>query len=190
MPTLKEARETCGLTQSELANLAGVRTEEVIAWEADANKTPIDGLGRAWIVVGVAPNDVGRPGAQSTAPAHDDLAVAGCVVVAHEPQLWRWAMAATFRVIRPHLRVVDATPEDLDAAVAHHAPDFVVCSALTEVVQTCVPAWVWIDPADANRATIALGGQERTIAWLDFVDLVAVLDEAIRSNGAHERAGT
>jgi hypothetical protein len=98
-------------------------------------------------------------------------------------------MVGTFRAIRPRLRVVDAPPEDLDAAVVLHTPAFVVCSALTDFVQTRVPFWVWIDAKDANRATIRLGGRKPTNAWLDVVDLVAVLDEATRSNSAHSWAG-
>jgi hypothetical protein len=183
MPTLKEAREACGLTQSDLGILSGSRTEDVIAWEADPGETPSDGLRRAWIILGVAPDDVDRPVAESTVPTSDGAAVADCIVVAHEPRLWRWAMAATFRIIRPRLWVVVAAPEDLDSAVARHAPALVVCSVLTEFVQTRVPTWVRIDRVDANRATIGQGGRERTVGLLDFVDLVTVLDEATRSYG-------
>jgi DNA-binding XRE family transcriptional regulator len=185
IPTLKEAREACGLTQSELGNLAGVRTEDVIAWEADAAGATIDGLYPVAIILGVAPEHLRQTVAKSTTLTHNGSSVTSCVVVAHEWRLWNSAMAVAFRTIRPHLDVVDATPNDLDAAVVRYAPALVVCGELTGVVKSCVPAWVQIDPVDANRATVGLGGRERVIAPLDFVDLIAVLDEATRSNGAH-----
>ena len=60
-----------------------------------------------------------------------------CIVVANEPRVYREAFAAVLQELRPYIEVICIEPDDLDEKVSHGRPRLVLCSQLTEAVQTC-----------------------------------------------------
>jgi hypothetical protein len=64
------------------------------------------------------------------------------ILVANEPRCYREVIAAAVHELRPHAEVITVEPADLDRAVVYRQPHLVVCSRLTEVVETHSPVWV------------------------------------------------
>ena len=100
------------------------------------------------------------------------------ILLANEPRLYREVIAGALRIVRPHLEVIVVEPEDLDAAVVRLAPDLVLCSRLTEVVETRPRAWVVLYPDMETRAVIAIAGERHTVAAdFPFTGLLSVIAE-------------
>jgi hypothetical protein len=79
--------------------------------------------------------------------------------------------------VRPHLEVLVVEPEDLDGEVVRLAPDLVLCSQLTEVVETRPLAWVVLDPTEI-RAVITIAGRPHTVAAdFPFTSLLSIIAE-------------
>ena len=87
------------------------------------------------------------------------------VLVANEPRAYRETIALALRELRP------------DAEVVRRRPDLAVCSALSEVVETRVPAWVLLYPEGANLAVVSVRGERATSGGLGLADLAAVVDQ-------------
>ena len=100
------------------------------------------------------------------------------VLVANEPRAYREAIAAGLRELRPAFDVVETDPAGLDAAVVRLAPAFVVCSEVTEVVETRSPAWVLLYPEGTRLAVASVAGEHATTGELDLAGLLALLDRA------------
>jgi hypothetical protein len=108
------------------------------------------------------------------------------VVVAHELALYRETIAAYLRERPQHRFDVNAVPpEELDAEIPRWAPDVVICSTLTETVETAVPNWIVLYPAHQRRVDIHLDGRRDTVTHLPLAALVSLL-ERIRSGPAPE----
>jgi hypothetical protein len=100
------------------------------------------------------------------------------ILLANEPRLYRDVIAGALRAVRPHLEVIVVEPEDLDREVVRLAPDLVLCSQLTEVVETRPLAWVVLYPDMEMRAVIAIAGQRHTVdADFPFTSLLSVIAE-------------
>jgi hypothetical protein len=102
------------------------------------------------------------------------------ILVGNDPLSYRDAHAETFRHLRPQAEVVRVEPGELDAAVARLAPHLVVCSALSEVVQTRPLAWILLYPDGANLAIVSIAGVQRTIPKVTFDHLLDAIDETER----------
>ena len=100
------------------------------------------------------------------------------VLVANEPRSYREVMAGALRRLRPLVEVVVAEPTDLDHEVLLHAPDLVVCSSLTEAVESGVSCWVVLYPGGDSRVEINLSGECSTSPGIDFEGLLSVFDRA------------
>lgn len=105
---------------------------------------------------------------------------APCVVVANEPRAYREVLARAFRVRRPDVPVYLAEPAALDRAVLERAPALVVCSALSEVIETRPRTWVVLYPGGEDRAILSVAGVRRAIAGIELDDLLATIDQALR----------
>jgi hypothetical protein len=100
------------------------------------------------------------------------------ILVANEPRSYREVIASTLQVLRPHLEVILVEPEDLDRNVVRLAPNLVLCSRLTEVVETRSRAWVVLYPDMEMRAVIAIAGQRHAVAAdFPFTSLLSVIAE-------------
>jgi hypothetical protein len=102
------------------------------------------------------------------------------ILVGNDPRSYRETHAETFRLLRPQAEVVRVEPGELDAAVVRLAPHLVVCSALSEVVQTRPLAWILLYPDGANLAVVSIAGVQRTIPKVAFDDLLDAIDETAR----------
>ena len=101
------------------------------------------------------------------------------VLVGNEPVFYRDVMATALQDLRPQVEVVEVEPAALDGEVLRRRPHLVVCSELSEVVQTRAPAWVLIYPVGANVAVVSIAGRRTTIPRVRFDDLLAVVDRAL-----------
>jgi hypothetical protein len=98
------------------------------------------------------------------------------ILLTNDPRAYRETIAATLQALRPHLTVVTAEPECLDAAVREHVPQLVVCSRLTELVQTRLLAWVLLHPDNTAMVRTSLAGRATTVAGLDLAGLLDFID--------------
>jgi hypothetical protein len=100
-----------------------------------------------------------------------------CIVVANEPRAYREALAAALQELRPHIEVICIEPDDLDGKVSHCGPRLVLCSRLTEAVETCCDAWMLLYPNRENRALISVAGRRTVVTNIEFSHLLSVIDE-------------
>ena len=100
-----------------------------------------------------------------------------CIVVANEPRAYREALAAALHELRPHIEVICIEPADLDRNVCQYSPRLVLCSRLTEAVETCCNAWILLYPNRENRAVISIAGRRTVVTEVEFSHLLAVIDE-------------
>ena len=100
------------------------------------------------------------------------------VLVANEPRAYRETIALALRELRPEAEVLAVEPETLDAEVVRRRPDLAVCSRLSEVVETRVPAWVLLYPEGANLAVVSVRGERATSGGLGLADLATLVDRA------------
>jgi CheY-like chemotaxis protein len=78
------------------------------------------------------------------------------VLLVNEPRSYREIFAGAFRVLRPHIEVVTAEPEELEEVASRLQPDAVVCSNTTPELRTAVGAWMEVRlagprPTQASR---------------------------------------
>ena len=102
------------------------------------------------------------------------------ILVGNEPLSYREVHAETFRLHRPGAEVELVAPDELDAGVVRLAPHLVVCSTLSEVVQTRPLAWILLYPDGANLAVVSIAGVQRVIPKVTFEDLLVTIDETAR----------
>lgn len=98
------------------------------------------------------------------------------VLLANEPRAYRETLAAALAALRPEFEITTVRPEDLDATVADQAPDFVICSELTEMVETHAPAWVLLYPDGSRTCVMAVLGERSTMAEMELETLLTGLD--------------
>ena len=105
------------------------------------------------------------------------------VLVGNEPVFYRDVMATALQDLRPQVEVVEVEPAALDGEVLRRRPHLVVCSELSEVVETGSFAWILINPAGANLAVVSIGGQQTIIPQVGFDDMLAAIDRALAIAG-------
>ena len=87
-------------------------------------------------------------------------------------------MTTVLQDLRPHLEVVEVEPVDLDGEILRRRPHLVVCSELSEVVETGSFDWILINPARANLAVVSIAGQQTIIPRVGFDDVLTAIDRA------------
>jgi hypothetical protein len=113
------------------------------------------------------------------------------VLLANEPRAYREVLAAALQAARAHVAVAVVEPAGLAGALAGApagaparpagvAPQLVVCSRLPEPPPAGPLAWVVLYPDGGPQAVLRLGGQQTTVAGLDFDDLLALVDQTAR----------
>jgi len=98
------------------------------------------------------------------------------VLVANEPRSYRDVIVAAFQEFRPHVEVMTADPEDLDREILRVNPHLVVCSHLTEAVESYPLSWVMLYPNNETRTVISIGGEQTVGADIEFNNLLSVID--------------
>ena len=99
------------------------------------------------------------------------------ILVGNEPHFYREVIAATLQELRPHVEVIIVEPEDLDGAVVQHGPQLVLCSRLSEVVETRCLAWVLLYPHGEARVVISIAGRRHSIPDPGVDGLLDVVDQ-------------
>jgi hypothetical protein len=102
------------------------------------------------------------------------------ILVANEPRAYREVLAAAVQELRPQVEVSTFEPEDLDDAVVCLDPHLVVCSRLSETVQSHALTWVMLYPEGEAHAEISLAGRRTTVASMEFNALLDVIDQTAR----------
>ncbi len=101
------------------------------------------------------------------------------VVVANEPLAYREALAATLRQMRPNVGTIVVAPGELDQATALHEPRLVVCSQLTDALESGSGAWALLYPEGAPWSELSLAGKRTRLTHVDLGQLVAFVDQAV-----------
>jgi hypothetical protein len=101
------------------------------------------------------------------------------VMVANEPRCYREALAATLREVRPDVETMVVAPDELDQATVEHEPRLVVCSALTDVVESQSVAWALLYPEGASWSELSLDGKRIRVTHIDLSQLLALIDQAV-----------
>jgi DNA-binding IclR family transcriptional regulator len=86
-------------------------------------------------------------------------------------------IAATLQELRPHLEVDIVEPEDLDAAVVHRVPKSVLCSRLSEVVETRCLAWALMYPHGEVPVVISVAERRHTVLDPSVNSLLRIVDQ-------------
>lgn len=103
------------------------------------------------------------------------------VLVANSPRAYREAISTVLTTLRPEVEVFTSEPEELDGEVLRLTPRLVVCSRLTETVQSSAGAWVELYPDGAAHANLGLGGGWRKrLPGLDLCEILGILDGLCR----------
>lgn len=98
------------------------------------------------------------------------------VLVANELCTYREAIAEIFQELRPHVEIHCIEPDDLDREIARLRPHMVLCSRLTDAVQSLL-AWILLYPDGENRAVISTAGELVTVVDIEFGHLLSNLDK-------------
>lgn len=106
------------------------------------------------------------------------------VLLANEPRAYRDTIAVALGLLRPEIEVVVTDPETLDETVMLHAPQVVICSYLTSVVETQVPTWILLYPDGAMGALIHLRGARTAMSEIDLEGIVGLIDQTNHLNHA------
>ena len=69
---------------------------------------------------------------------------------------------------------------DLDASVLEYAPDLVVCSRVTRLVEDRVPNWVELYPGHGARSFASIEGERSEYPEIQLTDMLAIVDRATR----------
>lgn len=98
------------------------------------------------------------------------------VMVSNAPRSYRDAMAATLAQLRPEMEVVVVEPDRIDGELSRLAPDVLLCSGLTPLVETAVPVWVDLYPGGVRTAVVCEDGRLSTFPDMDLRGLLELLD--------------
>ena len=91
--------------------------------------------------------------------------------------MYREVISSALREMRPDVEVFTTEPEDPDGEYLRHAPQLVVFSRATELVEREAPVWVALYPEGASHAVVkSPDGSRRTLPGMDFDTLLALLD--------------
>ena len=102
------------------------------------------------------------------------------ILLANEPNAYRDVLAAAVQTLYPRHEVLSIKPDELDEAFASVAPNMVICSELSPLLETCVGGWVMLYPGGETRAVICIGGTQFGVEDLEFALLLAVIDKVDR----------
>jgi hypothetical protein len=118
------------------------------------------------------------PGTGGSPPTPDERPRCALVFVAHEPLVYREALAAALAALRPTVEVVVIAPEHLDVAVKRRGADFVFCSWLSEPVRLHARAWALLYPSGRQVVETCIAGQCAVAPDLGLEAALALLDRS------------
>jgi len=102
------------------------------------------------------------------------------ILVANEPRSYRGALATALQALRPHIMVLTGDPTDLDGTILRFEPHLVICSRLTEAVETHCLAWIIFYPNGTRSVEARVAGLRLPETDLDLDQLLAIVDHVER----------
>jgi hypothetical protein len=99
------------------------------------------------------------------------------ILLANDPVTCRDAIACMLRVVHEDLDVIDIPADQLDTFVAYLEPDLVICSHLTEVVETRARNWILLYPNLERRVEVSVDGARTRYEDLDINAILALIGE-------------
>ena len=100
------------------------------------------------------------------------------VIIALDVPLYRDAMVQTMSHLRPSWEILEVLPEALDRTVVCEQPDVVICSQLTEVVETRARIWFVLLPAGSYRCVMSVDGVRREESNMPFASILDAIERA------------
>ena len=100
------------------------------------------------------------------------------VLLTNEPRAYRETIAVALGMLCPDVTVIVAEPEQLDDYVVEYAPQVVLCSQLTQVVETQVPTWVVLYPDGSGAALVQIKGSRITMPNVELNGIVRLIAQA------------
>lgn len=98
------------------------------------------------------------------------------VLVANELRTYQAFIAATLQQLRPHVRVIAVESHELDSSILRLSPQLVICSRLSEVVETRPLSWVLMYPGGDSTVTLSIAGKRDTRADVELSELLSIID--------------
>jgi hypothetical protein len=95
------------------------------------------------------------------------------ILVANDPVTYRDAIASALRVVHDDLDIIDVPASELDSFIAYLDPDLVICSHLSEVVETRTRTWILLYPNLERRVEVNVDG---TWTRHEDMEMDAILD--------------
>jgi hypothetical protein len=101
------------------------------------------------------------------------------VLLANEPGAYRSVLAEGLPALRPHLRVLEVHPAELDLVVPVHRPTVVVCSREFDVVADVEFTVVMLYPGGEDTLVRRVNGTRHTLVSPQLSDVLSAIDSAI-----------
>jgi hypothetical protein len=102
----------------------------------------------------------------------------GTVLIANDPRAYRETIAVAIGMLCPDLRVIVVDPENVDEFVTEYAPQVVLCSRLTPLVETQVPTWAVLYPDGSENALVHIDGRRTRVQNIELNGIVRLVGEA------------
>jgi hypothetical protein len=104
------------------------------------------------------------------------------IIIANDPRAYREVIAAAFTGARPEFELITLESHELDEAIVRLQPDFVVCSRVSEILETHSADWVLLYPDGESLVITNVGGNCTESTDLDF-DALLLAVENVESLG-------
>ncbi len=102
------------------------------------------------------------------------------ILVANEPRTHREAHGGLLQASFPEIEVLIVDPAELEAALAHHTRQLVICSTLSIPIQEHAFAWVLLYPDLADLAVTSIGGQQSVVQRVAIEHVLEAVHETLR----------
>lgn len=100
------------------------------------------------------------------------------VLIANAPRAYRETIAVAIGMLCPDMTVVIADPERVDEFVMDYAPQVVLCSHLTPVIEAKVPTWAVLYPDGSENALLHIDGRRTSVPNMELNGIVRLIDGA------------
>jgi hypothetical protein len=107
--------------------------------------------------------------------------------LANDHRAYRETLAVALRLLRPATQLVVVEPASLGASILEHAPQVVICSQLTSVIETRTPTWVVLYPDGDAGALLHIRGERTTVRTMDLADVIRLIGQTNQGAQAEAR---
>ena len=100
------------------------------------------------------------------------------VIVGLDLTLSRQALAGAMTSLRPGWKVREVLPEDLDQAIQCEPADVVICSELSDAIETSAPMWFLLHPYGSPRCVVTIRGIRQEAPNMPLTAILEYIDTA------------